>query len=52
MIINYGSHYLDNNDIKSVIKQLKSPNITQGNTIEKFEEAKEKAKSKILRNNF
>ena len=47
MIINYGSHYLDNNDIKSVIKQLKSPNITQGNTIEKFEEAlKKKLKAK------
>ncbi len=35
--INYGSHYIDDNDIKSVVKVLKSKNITQGPNISNFE---------------
>ena len=33
----YGKHHLFDNDIKSVVKVLKSKNLTQGPTIEKFE---------------
>jgi len=36
-IINYGRHYLDNEDLLTVKKILKSNFITQGPTIEKFE---------------
>ena len=36
-IIPYGKHFIDSKDIKSVIKNLKSGSITQGPTIEKFE---------------
>ena len=38
MNINYGRHYIDNSDIKSVVKQLKSSQITQGITVKKFED--------------
>ena len=34
-IIPYGKHYIDNEDIKSVIKILKSDNLTQGPQIKK-----------------
>jgi dTDP-4-amino-4,6-dideoxygalactose transaminase len=37
MIINYGSHFIDKNDIKSVVKVLKSKNLTQGRYVENFE---------------
>lgn len=37
MQIPYGKHYINNLDIKSVIKALKANNITQGPTINKFE---------------
>jgi UDP-4-amino-4,6-dideoxy-L-N-acetyl-beta-L-altrosamine transaminase len=37
MIINYGSHFIDENDINSVVKVLKSKNLTQGSYVEKFE---------------
>ena len=37
MQINYGKHYIDSEDIKSVKKQLKSSNLTQGKTVQKFE---------------
>ena len=38
MNINYGRHYIDNSDIKSVVKQLKGSQITQGITVKKFED--------------
>ena len=38
-IIPYGKHYIDNEDIKSVIKILKSYNLTQGPQIKKTENA-------------
>ena len=37
MKINYGKHSIGNDDIRSVIKSLKSNNITQGENIVKFE---------------
>ena len=46
-MINYGRHYLDSDDIESVVKTLKSDFITQGPFIKKFENAlKKKIKSK------
>ena len=33
----YGKHHIDNEDIKSVVQTLKGPFLTQGKTIEKFE---------------
>ena len=36
-IIPYGKHYIDERDINAVIKNLKSGSLTQGPTIEKFE---------------
>ena len=36
-IIPYGKHYIDDRDINAVIKNLKSGSLTQGCTIEKFE---------------
>ncbi len=36
-MINYGLHYLDKEDIKSVIKVLKSKNLTQGKKVFEFE---------------
>ena len=46
-MINYGRHYLDSDDIGSVVKTLKSDFITQGPYIKKFENAlKKKIKSK------
>jgi len=48
-MINYGRHYLDSDDIESVVKTLKSDFITQGPYIKKFENAlKKKNKIKIL----
>src|SRR3990167_10402326 len=38
-IIPYGHQWLDDNDIKEVIKVLKGDWLTQGPTIEKFEKA-------------
>lgn len=35
--INYGGHYIDQEDIKNVVKVLRSNNVTQGPNIEKFE---------------
>tara|TARA_B100001989_G_scaffold9784_1_gene6357 strand:- start:4724 stop:5875 length:1152 start_codon:yes stop_codon:yes gene_type:complete len=47
MQINYGKHYIDSEDIKSVKKQLKSSNLTQGKTVQKFEkELKNKFRAK------
>ncbi len=37
MVINYGKHFIDENDIKTVIKTLKLNKITQGSEIIKFE---------------
>ncbi len=42
MKINYGKHSIGNDDIQSVIKSLKSNNITQGENILKFENALKK----------
>ena len=39
MIINYGKHLIDKDDIQSVIKSLSGNNITQGENITKFESA-------------
>ncbi len=39
MIINYGKHLIDKDDIQSVIKSLRGNNITQGKNITKFESA-------------
>ena len=36
-IIPYGQHYVDTNDIKSVIKAIKSKNLTQGSRVLEFE---------------
>ena len=36
-MIPYGKHYIDQDDIKSVIKVLKSDNLTQGPLIKTFE---------------
>ncbi len=36
-MINYGKHYIDKEDIKSIIKVLKSENLTQGPTVKLFE---------------
>ncbi len=36
--IPYGKHFIDNKDIKSVIKVLKSNNLTQGPVVEKYEQ--------------
>ena len=36
--IPYGKHYIDNQDIKAVVKVLKSSQITQGNLIKRFED--------------
>ena len=38
-MIPYGKHYIDQDDIKSVIKVLKSDNLTQGPLIKTFENA-------------
>lgn len=38
-MINYGSHYLDDEDLKSVLKSLKSKQITQGYYVKSFESA-------------
>lgn len=38
MIISYGKHCIDNVDIKSVVKVLKSDLLTQGPLVQKFEE--------------
>ncbi len=46
-MINYSSQYIDDQDIKSVIKTLKSKWLTTGPEIEKFElEIKKKVNSK------
>ena len=46
-IINYGQHFIDKDDIKEVSKVLKSPYITQGSYVKKFEdEFKKKFKCK------
>ena len=36
--IPYGKHYIDHDDIKSVIRALKSNNLTQGPLVEEYEE--------------
>jgi len=36
-MINYGRHFIDSDDIASVIKVLKSDYLTQGHVVEKFE---------------
>ena len=36
-MINYGNHYIDKKDVISVIKALKSKELTQGQYVEKFE---------------
>lgn len=36
-IINYGKHYIDNQDIKIVIDTLKNNKLTQGSKVEEFE---------------
>ena len=36
-MIPYGKHYIDKEDIKSVVKVLKSKNLTQGPVVKKFE---------------
>ena len=36
-MINYGKHFIDKNDINSVIKALKSNFLTQGPKIQEFE---------------
>ena len=41
-MINYGKHFIDNNDIKSVVKVLKSNFLTQGPKIFEFENALKK----------
>jgi perosamine synthetase len=38
-IIPYGKHFIDQDDIDSVVDILKNHNLTQGNTVNKFEEA-------------
>jgi len=38
-MINYGKHFIDKNDIKSVISVLKSNFLTQGPKIQEFEDA-------------
>ena len=38
-MISYGKQYIDNNDIKAVVKVLKNNLITQGPTVEKFEKS-------------
>ena len=38
-MINYGKHFIDKNDIKSVVSVLKSNFLTQGPKIEEFEKA-------------
>ena len=35
--INYGNHYISQDDILSVVRALKENKITQGNNVEKFE---------------
>ena len=46
-MINYGKQSINNNDIKSVVKTLKSNFLTQGPLVEKFElELKKTLKSK------
>ena len=37
-VINYGRHSINNNDLKSVLKTLKSDLITQGPEVKKFED--------------
>ena len=37
-IIPYGKHFIDNQDIKAVTKVLKTPQITQGKLVKKFED--------------
>ena len=36
-MLNYGKHYIDENDINSVIKALRSKKITQGENVKEFE---------------
>ena len=36
-MLNYGSHYIDEQDINSVVKALRSKKITQGENVKKFE---------------
>ena len=46
-IVNYGKHYVDKKDIKSVIRVLKSNYLTQGPLISKFEK---QLKEKLVQN--
>ena len=41
-MINYGKHFIDKNDIKSVVDVLKSNFLTQGPKIQEFEIALKK----------
>ena len=41
-MINYGRQHIDNDDIESVVKTLKSDFITQGPYVKKFENALKK----------
>ena len=41
-MINYGKHFIDKDDIKSVIGVLKSNFLTQGPKIQEFEDALKK----------
>ena len=46
-MINYGRHFIDDKDVSSVVKALKSSKLTQGNLVGKFEnQIKNKFKSK------
>ena len=36
-MIYYGRHFIDNDDIREVVKSLKNDQLSQGNYLEKFE---------------
>ena len=48
-MINYGKHFIDKDDISSVVSVLKSNFLTQGPKIEEFEEAVEDVTVSILK---
>ena len=48
-MINYGSQYIDSNDIRAVTKVLKKKLITQGPQIDKFESFFNKQSKKSIK---
>ena len=48
-MINYGKHFIDKQDIKSVVSVLKSNFLTQGPKVEEFQQALKKNLARNMR---